>query len=137
MDVPRVVQRLHQAINDHDLDAIAACFAPDYDSVQPLHPDRSFRGHEQLRKNWTQILGGIPDLHAELLRWAVNGDEVWTEWEWRGTRRDGGRSVMRGVTIQGVRDDVFAWVHFYMEPAEESGAGIDAAIAERLGGQET
>jgi hypothetical protein len=80
MNPPPIVRRLQQAINDHDLDAIEACFAPDYASDQPAHPDRSFRGTEQLRKNWSQILGGVPYLTAELKRWAMNGPEVWTVW---------------------------------------------------------
>jgi hypothetical protein len=126
------VQRLQQAMNNHDLDAIEACFDPDYKSDQPAHPARSFRGTEQLRKNWSQILGGIPDLTAELKGWAANGEVVWTEWEWRGTRRDGIPSVMRGVTIQGLRGDVVAWVHFYMEPVEESGAGVEQSISEQV-----
>ena len=133
MNPPAIVQNLQQAINDHDLDRIAACFAPDYESDQPVHPARSFRGREQLRRNWTQILAGLPDLTAELKRWAVNGQELWTEWEWRGTRRDGSQGTMRGVTIQGVQEDVFTWVHFYMEPLDESGSDVGQAIDEQLG----
>jgi ketosteroid isomerase-like protein len=135
MNPPPIVRHLQQAINDHDLDAIEACFDPDYASDQPAHPARSFRGRPQLRENWTQILAGVPDLKAELKRSAVNGREVWTEWEWRGTRRDGSPSVMRGVTIQGLRDDVIAWVHFYMEPVDESGAGVEQAISEQVSGR--
>ena len=134
MEAPGVVQRLQQALNDHDLDAITTCFDPDYDSEQPAHPDRSFRGREQVRKNWTQILGAVPDLKAELKRWAAHGDEVWTEWEWRGTGRDSGPWVMRGVTIQGLRDDVIAWMRLYMEPIEERGAGIEHAVTHLVGG---
>jgi len=124
--------RLQRAINAHDLDGIASCFDPEYDSIQPLHPERAFRGSEQLRRNWAQILGGLPDLRADLLRWAVNGDELWTEWEWSGTRPDGTPGVMRGVTVQGLRDDLVAWVRFYMEPIEEHGAGIDETIAQQF-----
>ena len=136
MDPPRTVQSLQQAINDHDLEAMVACFDPNYDSDQPAHPARSFRGREQVRKNWTQILDGVPDLRAELKRWAANGDEVWTEWEWRGTRReDGGPWVMRGVTIQGLRDDVVAWMRLYMEPVEVSGAGVEEVVADLVEGR--
>jgi hypothetical protein len=41
-----VLERLREAINRHDLDALAACFEPDYHSAFPAHPDRTFRGHE-------------------------------------------------------------------------------------------
>jgi hypothetical protein len=34
-----VIERLHQALNEHNLEALLACFAPDFQSEQPLHPD--------------------------------------------------------------------------------------------------
>ena len=41
-----VIERIRQAINRHDLEALAACFDPDYRSEFPAHPDRTFGGHE-------------------------------------------------------------------------------------------
>ena len=55
-------------MNAHDIDAFVALFAPDYDSVQPAHPDRAFTGSEQVRKNWTEIFAGVPDFRSELVR---------------------------------------------------------------------
>ena len=135
MNPPRVVRSLQQAINDHDLDAMVACFDPDYESDQPAHPDRSFRGREQVRKNWAQILGAVPDLETDVRRWAANGDEVWTEWEWHGASRDGSPWVMRGVIILGVRDDVVSWMRLFMEPVEESGAGVEQAVTDLISGR--
>jgi ketosteroid isomerase-like protein len=60
-DARAVVRRLQAATNAHDLDALVACFAPDYLSEIPAHPARSFRGSEQVRRNWTQILAGVPE----------------------------------------------------------------------------
>jgi ketosteroid isomerase-like protein len=80
-----VLARLQRAINQYDLDALAACFEPDYHSEFPLHPDRAFRGHEQMRKNWTQIFGTLPDIEAVLHGCTSEGDTAWAEWEWRGT----------------------------------------------------
>ena len=59
---------------------------------------------------------------------ASQGDTVWTEWEMRGTRPDGAQHLMRGVSIFEVADDVFASVRFYLEPVEQGGAGVDAAV---------
>ncbi len=132
-----VIERMTRAVNRHDLDALAACFAPDYRSEFPAHPDRAFRGHEQMRKNWSQIFGVVPDIEALLLRHASDGDTVWAEWEWRGTRADGTRHVMRGVTIQAVEEDQISWVRLYMEPVEEAGAGTDAAVRQFLAGRAT
>jgi|SRR5664279_1885500 len=131
-DARTVVHRLQAATNAHDLDALVACFASDYLSEIPAHPARSFRGSEQVRRNWTQILAGVPDLHSELLRDSVDGNVVWSEWEWTGTRRDGVPHLMRGTTILGVQDDSIAWARFYMEPVVDDGAPVGAAVAQVL-----
>src|SRR5882757_9383134 len=101
-----VVDRLAKATNDHDIDALVACFADDYENVTPVHPARSFRGREQVRRNWEQIFEFVPDLRAEVLGCVVDGDTAWTEWQMLGTRRDGTAHEMRGVILFGVRDDV-------------------------------
>jgi ketosteroid isomerase-like protein len=86
-----VVERLYRAVNTHHLDAIVACFAPDYRNQTPAHPSRGFTGREQVRRNWTQILSAVPDLRATVNRLAVDGDQVWIEAEHAGTRADGSR----------------------------------------------
>src|SRR4051812_30188538 len=103
-----VTERMRTAINQHDLEALAACFAPDYLSEFPSHPDRAFQGHQQMRTNWMQIFGMVPDIQAVVVSQAVSGDHVWAEWEWTGTRRDGGPFAMRGVTISRVEQDRIA-----------------------------
>jgi limonene-1,2-epoxide hydrolase len=127
-----VVRRLQAATNAHDLDALADCFAVDYLSEIPLHPSRTFRGRDQVRQNWGQILSGVPDLHSELIREAVDGNVVWTEWEWTGTRLDGAAHLMRGTTIVGVDGERIAWARFYMEPVVADGVRINAAVAQAV-----
>ena len=68
------IESIRRATNHHDLDALVACFAPDYQSEFPVHPDRAFHGLEQLRRNWGMIFGAVPNIHAELLRYATEGD---------------------------------------------------------------
>jgi len=136
-DATAVVRRLQAATNAHDLDALVACFAPDYLSEIPAHPARSFRGSDQVRRNWTQILAGVPDLHSELVRESVDGNVVWSEWEWSGTRRDGAPHLMRGTTIIGIEADSIAWARFYMEPVIDDGAPVDAVVARTVGGAGT
>jgi hypothetical protein len=128
-----VIDRLLESTNQHDLDAISACFAADFVNETPLHPARSFRGREQVRRNWQQIFGGVPDLRAEILNQASAGNAVWTEWEMSGTRRDGNRHLMRGVIVFEVDGDAISRVRFYLEPVDESGIGIDAAIRQTVG----
>ena len=125
-----VIDRLLDATNRHDLDGIAGCFAVDFVNHTPLHPARSFRGREQVRRNWERILAGVPDLKAHIVRRAVDGDSVWTEWEMTGTRRDSARHLMRGVMVFGVAGDAISHVSFYLEPVDQSSIGIDAVIKE-------
>src|SRR5262245_60068075 len=93
------IQRLVDATNAHDLERLVACFAEDYTLAAPSHPQRGFRGNEQVRRNWTQIFAGVPDVAARLVRTAVDGEAVWTEWEMFGTRRDGAAFRMAGVFV--------------------------------------
>ena len=120
-------------MNAHDIDAFVACFADDYDSQQPAHPDRAFRGREQVRENWSAIFQGVPDFASELLRAGAIGDTEWSEWRWRGTQSDGTALDMAGVIVCGVRDGQLAWARLYIEPVEQAGGGIDAAVRRMAG----
>jgi ketosteroid isomerase-like protein len=120
-------------MNAHDIDAFVACFHDDYDSTQPAHPDRAFRGSAQARVNWTAIFDAVPDFTAELVAAAVSGDTEWSEWRWRGTHADGTRLDMAGVIVCGVRDGRMSWARLYVEPVEQAGAGIDAAVRRMAG----
>jgi ketosteroid isomerase-like protein len=128
-----VVERLSEAMNAHDLEAFVDCFAEDYDSEQPAHPDRAFRGRDQARENWSAIFASVKDFAAELIRADAVGDTEWSEWRWTGTQDDGSRLDMAGVIVCGVRDERLAWARLYVEPVEQGGAGIDAAVRRMAG----
>lgn len=115
-----VIERLQQAQNTQDLEALLACFAPNFQDNLPLHPERDIEGIENSRKNWAGIFHSIPDFHSELLRSAVEGDTAWAEWYWFGTHRDGTQFGMRGVSIIGVQADQIKWARLYMEPVSAS-----------------
>ncbi len=129
-----VVERLKKAVDDHDLDALVSCFAENYRNETPVHPGRGFEGHDQVRTNWQRIFAGVPDIRAEVLRTAFDGDFVWSEWEMRGTRRDGVAHLMRGVVIFEVANDQATSARFYLEPVDAGDDGIDGAIARAVGG---
>src|SRR5215210_6465045 len=123
-----VAERLRAAMNARDIDAFVACFAEDYDSRQPVHPDRAFSGRDQVRENWSAIFEGVPDFSSQLVATGAVGDTEWSEWRWRGTQSDGTRLDMAGVIVCGVADDRLRWARLYVEPVEQGGAGIDAAV---------
>jgi ketosteroid isomerase-like protein len=125
--------RLAAATTAHDLDAVVACFTEDYVNDTPVHPARSFRGRDQVRRNWTQIFASVPDITAELLRSDQAGDTLWSEWELRGTRLDGTPHLMRGVMVFTLDDDQASAVRFYLEPVDDDGRDADQAVRELVG----
>jgi len=125
-----VIEQLIAAMNRHDAMAVAALFAPDYRSEQPLHPNRGFGGSDQVLANWTSVFEGVPNFFAERVASAAADDTVWSEMRWEGSYRDGSPFRMRGVTVTGVRDGRIAWARLYMEPVEEDGTDIDASVRE-------
>jgi len=102
-------------MNEHDLERFLDCFDPHYVSEQPLHPEAGFRGRERIRENWSWKLREGSDFGAEVVAFAVDGDTVWTEWRWTGTRRDGSALDERGVVRYGVRDDRIMSGRLYVE----------------------
>ncbi len=117
---PQVVfGRMIQAANRHDLEAMVACFAPDFRSEQPFYPERNFTGQAGVRKNWSFFFSTMPDFQAEVLSEAVEGDTVWAELHYHGTQVDGKKHVTRGVTISGIQGEQIAWAKLYIVTVEE------------------
>ena len=134
MGNPRaVMDRLTAAQNAHDLEAMLACFHQDYCSEQPLFPARTFQGIDQVRANWSALLEGIPDFRAETLRSASDGDIVFAEIHWTGTKADGTAFDERGVLIMGIRDDRIAWGRLYLDEVQREGADIDPVVRRMAG----
>lgn len=128
--LPDFVVRLVDATNAHDIDRVAACFTADYENVTPVHPERGFRGQEQVRRNWTQIFAGVPDVTASVVAAVEVDDRVWSEWEMRGHRLDGGEHLLRGVIVFDLDDELRARsARFYLEPVAHDGVDADRAVA--------
>ena len=123
------LSRVLDATNAHDVERIVACFTPGYVNRSPCHPARGFTGNEQVRRNWTTILANVPDLVATLVDETSSGDQVWSEWEMRGTRRDGTQHLLRGVMIFGVDGDRARSCRFYIEPVADDEMTADDFVA--------
>ena len=128
-----VVDRLVKAVNDHDLEALVACFDEDYVNETPVHPQRGFRGNAQVRKNWTQILAAVPELQARVLNRAVDQNRVWTEWDMAGIRHDGSPFLMAGVVIFGVTEGRIASARFYLDPVDRDSGDVNASVSRAVG----
>ena len=127
-----LLERLAGAVNGHDLDALAGCFAAAYRNETPAHPARGFTGRGQVRRNWEQIFTFVPDITARVLRSCASGEVVWSEWEMTGTRHDGTVYEMTGVIVFGVSDGLFSWARFYLEPVQAAGPDVNEAVRRHL-----
>jgi len=132
-------RRLCDAITARDLDGIVRQFADDYVNETPAHPSRGFQGAAQVRQNWSRILAAVPDLQAQVVREAVDGDTEWSELSYTGTTVDGAPFGMVGVVVLGVSDGLVRWVRFYLEPVDGTrpplppGLTADEAVTGHLG----
>jgi ketosteroid isomerase-like protein len=109
-----LIEQVRSAINAHDLDGFLDCFDEAYESEQPLRRERSFRGRQGVRRNWSANLARVPDLRWDLLDACFSADAAWCEWRWDVTRLDGGRFSVRGVVIYAIADGRIARGRLYM-----------------------
>jgi ketosteroid isomerase-like protein len=123
-----ILESLLAATNSHDPQRVAALFAEDYRSSQPVHPGREFVGRPQVLENWTSVFEGVPDFFARLVAGSVDGDMAWGEWDWRGQHTDGTPFAMRGVTVLVLRDGLIAEGHLYMDAVDETESTIGEAV---------
>ena len=127
------IHRLIDATNSHDLDRVVACFADDYTLVSPSHPHRAFRGSDQVRRNWSQIFAGFPissPTPAVGRRRRRRLDRMGDV----GTRPDRAAHRMAGVFVFGVIDDRIQWGRMFLEPVDEAGGDINAALRAQVSG---
>ena len=128
-----VIDRLLTALNAHDLEAAAALFDENYRSEQPAHPGRAFVGRAQMHANWKAMFAGIPDFRAAMPRSVDDGDSIWSEWVWLGTRTDGSPFEVRGVTVFQIKDELIVAGSLYLEDVETELVGIEQAVQELSG----
>jgi len=122
-----VSERLQAAMNAHDIDAFVDCFADDYRSEQPAHPDRAFGGRGQVRANWSEIFAEVPTSKENSFAWRSRRGKSGASGESL-ERPNGSKMEMRGVIINGIRESRIVWARLYLEMVEGGGAGIAAAV---------
>jgi limonene-1,2-epoxide hydrolase len=127
-----VAESFVAAISQHDLDAVEACFAEDYEDEAPARPGEVVRGRDEVRANFARMFTSMPDVNATIIRLAERENEVWIEWRMSGTRDDGTSMDFVGVNIFGVADGAFRWGRIYTELTRSAG-GIEAQLARMTG----
>jgi ketosteroid isomerase-like protein len=114
-----LLERMRAALDAHDLDAFLAFFRDDYVGERPRHPGSPVSSRDDVRTNWTEIIGDVPDLQVDVPAAVADGNTIWSEWRAYGTARSGATLEVRGVIIFGIQDDQVAWSRMYMEPVEQ------------------
>ena len=97
-----VLERMLDAFNRHDLDAIMALFTDDCVFESPRGPDpwgRRFAGLQEVREGLRGRFTGIPDVHYGEGSHFVAGDRGASEWTLTGTTVDGERLEVRGCDL--------------------------------------
>lgn len=122
-----VVRQWIAAINRHDLDEVAACFAPGYEDEAPARTGEVVRGRDHVRHNFEHLFTSMPDIHAELHAIVDQGDTVWMEWSMEGTRPDNTHMRFVGVNLFDVQEGLFVRGRIYTELVRDAG-GVEGQV---------
>ncbi len=119
--VARLVTDLLDAWNAHELDRIAAFYAPEYEGVDVAYPTPR-RGREEIRQTMALYLQAFPDLRFTVESLIVQDNRAALAWIGRGTHLGrimnippSGREVMvRGTTFFTVQNcQIIAGLHVW------------------------
>ena len=99
-----LTRRGFQAFNDRDLDALLALADDDVEIVPILAAmEGSYHGHDGIRRWWTGLLGGFPDISIEVLEVRDLGDVTLA------VQRVTGRGAGSGTPFDAVVWQVHQW----------------------------
>ena len=115
MDPKRLLERFHTAINTRDLTNLVHLLQVDFEYFDLFRPENNSTGLEAARTRWDGLFNRYPNFQADLVRQAIEGNTIWTEWRWRGGpsgNENGFKQV--GVVIFGVEQGLLAWARLFM-----------------------
>jgi ketosteroid isomerase-like protein len=92
-----LIRRFYSAFNEHDGDAMAACYAPDAHFSDPVFTD--LRGGEP-GAMWKMLTSRADDLRIELAEHDASGDSGSARWIAHYTFTRTGRSVVNDVSAK-------------------------------------
>jgi len=125
-----VILRFFQAVNDHDLDAIEACYHDDYVSEQPCFPSRRFTGPKAVRKVYETMYPRIKGVRYDIISHSFtelpNGTTVGFV-EVNLTDEEQQNNV-KGVFRMEADHGKIRSGRLYMTPVQEDAGNIDAYV---------
>ena len=96
------LDRLFDAFNRHDADAVMRCFTPGAVFLAAAGGEacgRRIAGPGAIRDAFAAVWAGMPDVQWTVRRSRVLGGEAITEWLFTGTRPDGSRVEAEGLDL--------------------------------------
>ena len=115
------VLRFVDAMNQGDLEAVAATFHPEFEMIVPQHPARGFKGRAQEIENMRFLLTSHPEGRIEVLRMAETPSDIWAE-----TRYTADGLEIAAVVIYEVDPEsgTIRLGRYYSEAVDRRGPGI-------------
>ena len=131
-DRAATLDRLFKGFNQHDADAIMACFASDavfLTAAGPTAAGRRIEGLDAIRAAFVAVWTEMPDVRWTVHRSRVFADGGMTEWLFTGTRLDGTRIEAEGLDLFTFAGDRVALKSAFRKDRPALPAATDAAAA--------
>ena len=123
-----VTDRLTEAVNHEDLDAVTSCYSPD---AVVIAPEGTYKGRDQIAEYFQAWFTPFSEISADVTTKAAWGDQALDEWSLSCTNTGpldmptgetvpatGKRVTVRGVDICTVEDGLIVEHHVYYDQVE-------------------
>jgi len=104
------VQRIHEAINRHDVEDVMANMTEDcvFENTAPPPDGERFEGRAAVRAAWETFFQSSSQTAFEIEEMIALGDRAVVRWLYRWVNMTGKAGYVRGVDVIRVRDDKVA-----------------------------
>jgi ketosteroid isomerase-like protein len=102
----KIIQRLNDAFNRHDVDGIMELMTDDcvFESTSPAPDGGRFQGQKAVREIWQELFAGSPHASFETEEIFAAGDRCVVRWVYHWVGADDQPGHIRGVDLFRVRD---------------------------------
>ena len=99
------IQRLNDAVNRHDVEAVMAAMTEDcvFENTYPPPDGERYEGHAAVQAFWARFFGSSPHAAFEAEETLGCGDRCVVRWLYRWVGADGKAGHIRGVDVFRVR----------------------------------
>jgi ketosteroid isomerase-like protein len=100
------IQRFHEALNQHDVEAVMAAMTDDcvFENTSPPPDGERFEGRQSVRAAWEEFFQSSSHAAFEIEELVAHGDRAFVRWLYRWIDTAGTAGHVRGVDVIRVRD---------------------------------